>query len=141
MYCLKCSSHSTSVVTIRYPHDTIRIAILGENGEMDLSMMHRVLAALQSIVFVYNVKVRHVLCNYECMPPLRKSFFYRYWRNYSRNMYIVENDQNLIYYLFIYYVIFTQEYPISVQHCSPWGSCITYMTIQTSISIHSVLIQ
>ena len=25
--------------------------------------------------------------------------------------------------LFIYYVIFTQEYPISVQHCSPWGSC------------------
>ena len=42
--------------------------------------------------------------------------------------------------VFIYYVIFTQEYPISVQHCSPWGSCITYMTIQTSISIHSVLI-
>ena len=26
-------------------------------------------------------------------------------------------------YLFIYYVIFTQEYPISAQHCSPWGSC------------------
>ena len=26
-------------------------------------------------------------------------------------------------YLFIYYIIFTKEYPISVQHCSPWGSC------------------
>ena len=23
----------------------------------------------------------------------------------------------------IYYVIFTQEYPISAQHCSPWDSC------------------
>ena len=44
-------------------------------------------------------------------------------------------------YLFIYYVIFTQEYPISAQHCSPWGSCITCMTKQTSISIHSVIIQ
>ena len=28
-------------------------------------------------------------------------------------------------YLFIYYVIFTQEYPISAQHCSPWGSCMS----------------
>ena len=28
-------------------------------------------------------------------------------------------------YLFIYYVMFTQEYPISAQHCSPWGSCKT----------------
>ena len=27
---------------------------------------------------------------------------------------------------FIYYVIFTQEYPISAQHCSPWGSCILF---------------
>ena len=44
-------------------------------------------------------------------------------------------------YLFIYYVIFTQEYPISAEHCSPWGSCITCMTKQTSISIHSVIIQ
>ena len=52
----------------------------------------------------------------------------------------MKDDLDIIY-LFIYYVIFTQEYPISVQHCSPWGSCITYMTIQTSISIHSVLIQ
>ena len=49
VYCLKCSSHSTSVVTIRYPHDTIRIAILAENGEMDYSIMHRVFAALQPI--------------------------------------------------------------------------------------------
>ena len=30
----------------------------------------------------------------------------------------------LVFYLFIYYVIFTQEYPISAQHCSPWGSCL-----------------
>ena len=47
----------------------------------------------------------------------------------------------LLYNLFIYCVIFTQEYPISAQHCSPWGSCITCMTKQTSISIHSVIIQ
>ena len=26
-------------------------------------------------------------------------------------------------YLFIYYVIFTQEYDTSAQHCSHWGSC------------------
>ena len=50
------------------------------------------------------------------------------------------SEENDIY-LFIYYVIFTQEYPISAQHCSPWGSCITCMTKQTSISIHSVIIQ
>ena len=43
-------------------------------------------------------------------------------------------------YLFIYSVIFTQEYPISAQHCSPWGSCITCMTKQTSISIEFVVI-
>ena len=52
-----------------------------------------------------------------------------------------DSSHAAIIYLFIYYVIFTQEYPISAQHCSPWGSCISYMTIQTSISIHSVLIQ
>ena len=34
---------------------------------------------------------------------------------------------SLFIYLFIYYVIFTQEYPISAQHCSPWGSCIIRM--------------
>ena len=45
------------------------------------------------------------------------------------------------FFFFFYYVIFTQEYPISAQHCSPWGSCITCMTKQTSISIHSVIIQ
>ena len=32
--------------------------------------------------------------------------------------------RNIFIYLFIYYVIFTQEYPISAQHCSPWGSCL-----------------
>ena len=41
-----------------------------------------------------------------------------------------------IYFLFIYYVIFTQEYPISAQHCSPWGSCITCMT-KTNINQHT----
>ena len=39
-------------------------------------------------------------------------------------------------FLFIYYVIFTQEYPISAQHCSPWGSCITCMT-KTNINQHT----
>ena len=29
-------------------------------------------------------------------------------------------------YLFIYYVIFTQEYPISVQHCSLWSLAIFF---------------
>ena len=47
----------------------------------------------------------------------------------------------IYFFIYIYYVIFTQEYPISAQHCSPWGSCITCMTKQTSISIHSVIIQ
>ena len=27
------------------------------------------------------------------------------------------------YLLFIFYVIFSQEYSISAHHCSPWGSC------------------
>ena len=55
----------------------------------------------------------------------------------------IQNNEKIhkFIYLFIYYVIFTQEYPISAQHCSPWGSCITCMTKQTSISIHSVIIQ
>ena len=50
----------------------------------------------------------------------------------------------LLFYFFIYYVIFIQEYPISAQHCPPWGSCITCMTKQAPInwiSIHSVIIQ
>ena len=38
--------------------------------------------------------------------------------------------------IFFYYVIFTQEYPISAQHCSPWGSCITCMT-KTNINQHT----
>ena len=38
-------------------------------------------------------------------------------------------------YLFIYYVIFTQEYPISAQHCSPWGSCIRSLTVRRCLVV------
>ena len=38
----------------------------------------------------------------------------------------------IAFYLFInkYYVIFTQEYPVIGQHCSPWGSCIFSFQLQ-----------
>ena len=47
--------------------------------------------------------------------------------------------QNVTYiYLFIYYVIFTQEYPISAQHCSPWGLW-TYPPVKATYSTWSFL--
>ncbi len=69
--------------------DTIRIEILAENGKMYIVNDAQRIA----IVFVCNVKVRHVLC---IMPSLRQLFLYIYWQNYSRLMYMVENEQNLI---------------------------------------------
>ena len=37
--------------------------------------------------------------------------------------------------LFIYYIIFTQEYPISAQHCSPWGSYYYTKKQKTSLAV------
>ena len=103
--CVSCNKYIifkniiTRVVMIRYPHDTIRIAILGSRYDTyrdncwkwqnDLVNDAQRIA----IVFFGNVKVRHVLC---IMPSLRQLFLYRYWQNYSRLIYMVENDQNLI---------------------------------------------
>ena len=44
-------------------------------------------------------------------------------------------------YLFIYYVIFTQEYPISVQHCSLWSLAIFFffpLTLPPRITSFSI---
>ncbi len=60
-------------------------------------MMHSVLAAIQPIVFVYNVKVRHVLCNMYMYAVIKTIIFLYYiGRINSRPIYTVENDQNLI---------------------------------------------
>ena len=41
-------------------------------------------------------------------------------------------NHQLLYYTHLFiYVIFTHQYPISAQHCSPWGSCITCRDIIT----------
>ena len=90
---------SSRVVTIRYPHDTIRIAILGSRYDTYRDTCWKWQNDLVNdaqriaIVFVCNVKVMHVLC---IMPSLTQLFLYRYWQNYSRLIYMVENDQNLI---------------------------------------------
>ena len=41
-------------------------------------------------------------------------------------------------FIFIYYVIFTQEYPITAQHCSPWGSCNGRHETYVTSKYHSV---